>query len=328
MKDAAFLAERTPDWEELDGLLRRAKGRPERLGPEGVLRVGELYRSAAADLAVARRALPHDPARRRLEDLVARGRQAVYADERRRARPLAFLARGFWRAVSERPGTLALATALFALPALLAGVWALSDPDAALTLVPGDFRQAVEPVGDTGMSRAETAVFSSQVLTNNIQVALMAFALGITAGLGTAVILAYNGVILGVIAGGAIEAGNGTAFLEFVFAHGVLELSLICVAGAAGLRLGWALVSPGRRTRAAALVTEGRRAIAIAAGTVPWFVLAGLIEGFVTRSGFGLAGGLVVGVVAGGAFWALVALRGWPERSAAAAPGAGTRATA
>ncbi|HEV2770500.1 MAG TPA: stage II sporulation protein M [Solirubrobacteraceae bacterium] len=321
MKDAAFLAERTSDWDELDGLLRRAKGRPERLGADGVLRVGELYRAAAADLAVARRALPQDPARRRLEDLVARGRQAVYADERRRARPLAFFARGFWRAVGERPGTLALATALFALPALLATAWALSDPDAALTMVPGDFRQAVEPVGDTGMSRAETAVFSGQVLTNNIQVALMAFALGITAGLGTAVILAYNGVILGVIAGGAIEAGNGITFLEFVFAHGVLELSLICVAGAAGLRLGWALVSPGRRTRAAALVVEGRRAIAIAAGTVPWFVLAGLIEGFVTRSGFGLPGGVVVGVVAGGAFWALMALRGRSPRPAAATTG-------
>jgi len=328
VKDAGFLTERTPDWDELDGLLHRARARPERLGPEAVLRLGELYRAAAADLAVARRVLPHDPARRRLEDLVARGRQAVYADERRRARPLAFLARGFWRAVAERPGTLALATALFALPALLGAVWALSDPDAALSLVPGDFRQAVEPVGDTGMSRAETAVFSSQVLTNNIRVALLAFALGVTAGLGTAFILVSNGMLIGVIAGGAIEAGNGIAFLEFVFAHGVLELSLICVAGAAGLRLGWALISPGRRTRAAALVVEGRRAIAIAAGTLPWFVLAGLIEGFVTRSGFGLAGGLVVGVVAGGAFWALVALRGRRAKpsTAATAPGSGSTA--
>jgi len=320
VKDAAFATRRAPDWEELDALLGRAGTRPERLGPDGVLRLGALYRAAAADLAFARRALPQDPARRRLEDLVARGRRAVYADERRRARPLAFLAGGYWRAVAARPAALVLATALFVVPAVLALVWALSDPDAALGLVPGDFRQAVEPVGDTGMSRAETAVFSSQVLTNNIQVALLAFALGITAGLGTAAILAYNGLIVGVLAGGAIGAGNGVAFLEFIFAHGLLELSLIWVAGAAGLRVGWAMISPGPRPRGVALVAEGRTAIAIAAGTIPWFVLAGLIEGFVTRSGFGLAGGLVVGLLAGGAYWGLVVVRG---RDASAAGGAG-----
>jgi uncharacterized membrane protein SpoIIM required for sporulation len=310
VKDAAFATRRAPDWEELDALLRRAGTRPERLGPEGVLRLGALYRAAAADLAFARRALPQDPARRRLEELVARGRRAVYADERRRARPLDFLAGGYWRSVAGRPAALALATALFVVPAVLALVWALSDPDAALGLVPGDFRQAVEPVGDTGMSRAEAAVFSSQVLTNNIQVALLAFALGITAGLGTAAILAYNGLIVGVLAGGAIGAGNGVAFLEFIFAHGLLELSLIWVAGAAGLRVGWAMISPGPRRRGVALVAEGRTAIAVAAGTIPWFVLAGLIEGFVTRSGFGLAGGLVVGLLAGGAYWGLVVVRG------------------
>ena len=310
VKDAAFAARRAPDWEELDALLERAGNRPERLGPDGVLRLGALYRAAAADLAFARRALPHDPARRRLEDLVARGRRAVYADERRRARPLAFLADGYWRAVVQSPAALGLATALFVVPAALALVWALSDPDAALGLVPGEFRQAVEPVGDTGMSRAEAAVFSSQVLTNNIQVALLAFALGVTAGLGTAAILAYNGLTVGVLAGGAIGAGNGVAFVEFIFAHGLLELSLIWVAGAAGLRMGWAIISPGPRPRGVALVTEGRTAIAIATGTIPWFVLAGLIEGFVTRSGFGLAGGLVVGLLAAGAYWGLVVVRG------------------
>ncbi|MBA2766433.1 MAG: hypothetical protein H0U33_05605, partial [Solirubrobacterales bacterium] len=65
MKDAAFATRRAPDWEELDALLGRAGTRPERLGPDGVLRLGALYRAAAADLAFARRALPQDPARRR-----------------------------------------------------------------------------------------------------------------------------------------------------------------------------------------------------------------------------------------------------------------------
>jgi uncharacterized membrane protein SpoIIM required for sporulation len=108
-----------------------------------------------------------------------------------------------------------------------------------------------------------------------------------------------------------VEAGNGRIFFELVTAHGMLELSCIVVAGAAGMRLGWAIVEPGRGTRVDALVAEGRRAVAIIVGTVPWFVVAGLIEGFVTPEGIGLAGVLTVGAVLAAAYWILVAWRGW-----------------
>ncbi len=315
-----FLAERAPRWDELDALLDRAGGRPHRLGPDGVLRLGTLYRAAAADLALARRRLPGDPAVARLEALVARGRQAVYADEGARGSLRGFLATGYWRLVAARGPAVALSAALLLVPAIAVALWALADPGAALGLVPGELQGAVEPVGDTGMSRAETARFSSEVLTNNIQVTLLAFALGLTAGLGTAYVLVLNGAILGAVAGGAIEAGNGVAFVEFVFGHGVIELSCIVVAAAAGLGMGWALVSPGPRTRGAALVAEARDAVAIVLGTAPWLVLAGLIEGFATRSGFGLVPGLVLGTAVGAAFWGLVLARGRAPVTAAPAP--------
>jgi uncharacterized membrane protein SpoIIM required for sporulation len=151
---------------------------------------------------------------------------------------------------------------------------------------------------------------STEIFTNNIQVTFMAFAAGILLSVGTAVLLVYNGVLFGVVGGLAISAGNGRVFFELVSAHGVLELSCIVVASAAGMRIGWALVDPGRRRRAQALVEESRRSIAIVLGTAPWLVVAGLVEGFVTPTGLTLAGALVIGGSLGALYWALLLWRG------------------
>jgi uncharacterized membrane protein SpoIIM required for sporulation len=198
--------------------------------------------------------------------------------------------------------------------------WALGDPAAAVGLVPGQFRGAVEPVGDTGMTTAQSAAFSGAVMTNNIQVTFLAFAAGILLGLGTVFVVAYNGAILGAVAGGAIANGNGSGFAEFVTAHGVIELSCIAVAAAAGLRMGYALVAPGPQPRMRALAGEARNAIVIVLGTVPWVILAGLIEGFATRQGFGLVPGVVLGVGVGALYWTLVLVRGRPRTALTAAP--------
>jgi len=318
MKVDRFLREREADWRELEGLL--GKRRRARRDARAVIRLAALYRGAAADLALARRRYRGDPVIARLESLVVRARQAVYSEEPRRASARRFFGRTYWQRVRERPGVLALAIALLLVPAAFAAAWALDDPGAALGLVPGEFRDAVEPVGDTGMSATESAAFSSAVLTNNIQVTFLAFAAGLVFGIGTAVVLAYNGAILGTITGGAIGSGNGTEFVEFVAAHGIIELSCICVAAAAGLRLGYAIVAPVSRTRRDALTLEARASIAIVLGTIPWVVLAGLIEGFVTRAGFGLLPGLILGVGVGALYWTLVFVRGRPDSQAALTP--------
>jgi uncharacterized membrane protein SpoIIM required for sporulation len=315
MKVERFISEREGDWRELDELLRG-----DRRSARGVLRLGALDRGAAADLALARRGHPGDPIVPRLESLVARARQAVYAEEPRRGSLRTFFARTYWVRVRERPLPLLLAIALLLVPAALTATWALGDPGAAVGLVPGQFRGAVEPVGDTGMTAAQSAAFSGAVMTNNIQVTFLAFAAGILLGLGTAFVVAYNGAILGAVAGGAIANGNAGGFAEFVTAHGIIELSCIAVAAAAGLRMGYALVAPGPRPRMRALAAEARSAIVIVLGTVPWVILAGLIEGFVTRAGFGLVPGIVLGVGVGALYWTLVVVRGRPRPALTAAP--------
>jgi uncharacterized membrane protein SpoIIM required for sporulation len=168
------------------------------------------------------------------------------------------------------------------------------------------------------MTASQTAAFSGAVMTNNIQVTFLAFAAGILGGLGTAVVVAYNGATLGAVAGGAIANGNGAEFAQFVTAHGVIELSCIVVAAAAGMRMGYALVAPGPRTRALALAEEARSAIAIVLGTIPWVILAGIIEGFVTRAGIGLWPGIGLGAAVGALYWGLVLVRGRPPAPAPA----------
>ena len=320
-----FVRERSPAWTEVETLLSAARGRGESLGPAGVRRLGALYRAAAADLAFARRVFPGDPVVARLEHLVGGARGLVYAAPERRTSFVRFLARGYWELVAARPWPLAVAATLLLAPALLAGAWALDDAGAASGLISEEYRAVAEPRPrdtDLGIPADERAAFSSRIFTNNIQVSFLAFAGGIAAGLVTALVVAYNGVLLGVVTGLSFGAGNGRPFVELVVPHGVLELSCIVVTAAAGLRIGWALVEPGHSTRVDALVAEARRGVLIVLGTMPWLVLAGIVEGFVTGSGLSLAATVTVGVGLAVAFWVLVVALGRGSRPAISATGA------
>ena len=311
------MEERHPGWTGLEELLRTAGAKPERLGPERLRRLGRLYRAAAADLAFARRAFPHDPVTARLERLVLDGRQAVYAGQGARRSVWWFLATGYWRRVLERPWALGAALMLLFAPLALAAVWAIDDPAAAIGVVPSQFQGAAEPGGGPGaLSAGDQAALSSEIFTNNIRVTFLAIAGGIFAGLGTASVLIFNGGFIGAILGLTVENGSSGEFVELVVPHGVLELSCIAVAAAAGLRVGWALVEPGTLTRGRSLRREARPAMEMVLGTMPWLVLAGLVEGFVTGSTGGMPGAIVVGAGLGVVFWGLAAWRGRSQAGA------------
>jgi uncharacterized membrane protein SpoIIM required for sporulation len=307
MHPDAFAAARGPAWEELAGLTAAARGRAWRLPAADVLRLGARYREAAADLAYARRRFGDDPVTRRLETLVLRARPLVYGAPARRGSLVAYLAHGYWRAIAERPKALIAAWLLLLVPAILAGLWALTDPSAAGGLVPADLRSVSEPQheGLVLHGAGEHAGVSIGIFVNNIQVTFLAYAGGITLGLLTGYVLVTNGILLGAVAGLAASAGNGDDLLRLIVGHGVLELSCIAVAAAAGLRVGWSLVEPGPGTRAAALKAEAGRSVGIVLGTMPWLVLAGLVEGFVTGS-YPTAVVLPLGVALGALYWGLV----------------------
>jgi uncharacterized membrane protein SpoIIM required for sporulation len=307
----AFLAERTPSWDALEAQLARARGRPERLGVSGALELGRGYRAAVADLALARRRYPGDPATQRLERLVLAARQAVYGHRTRQRSVLAFITRGYWRLILARPGVLAIAAAATAVPCVLAALWALHDPGAAVGLVPGRFRAAAHPhVYRLSDGATTQAVLASSIFTNNIQVTFLVFAGGLLFGGGTLLVLAYNGATLGALAGVTIGSGNFSVFVRYILPHGILELSCFTIAGAAGLRLAWAMIDAGGLPRGESLRRQARPAVALVLGTAPWLVLAGLTEGFVTPHGLALGAAVTVGLLLGGGFWLLVLLRG------------------
>jgi uncharacterized membrane protein SpoIIM required for sporulation len=317
-----FVAERSPTWTELEDLVGRAGNRPSRLGANGVRRLGTTYRAAVADLAIARRQFPGHPLLGRLERLVGRARVLVYQAPATRGSFREFVTSGYWRRVRERIGLVALAAVCLFGPALLAGYWAWRDPGAASGLVPDQFQYVTEPRvrgEDWGVSLGQQAAFSSEIFTNNIRVAILAFAGGVLAGVGAVLVLIYNGALLGATFGLAVGAGNGPPLFQQVTAHGVLELSCIVVAGAAGMRMGWALIDPGNRPRGIAFREEARAAAEMLLGTAAWLVVAGLVEGFVTPSGQNLGTVLVVGFGLGLAFWAGVFWLGRDRRSEAGA---------
>jgi uncharacterized membrane protein SpoIIM required for sporulation len=302
-----------PSWEALETALRRAHGRPQRLGAEQALVLGRGYRAAVADLALARRRYPGDPVVERLERLVLDGRQAVYGARARHGSLIGFYARGYWRLVLGRPGVLALAAAAMFGPALLAALWAMHDPGAAIGLVPSQFRAAAHPhIYRLSYGATTQAVLASSIFTNNIEVTFLAFAGGLLLGAGTLVVLAYNGLTLGAIAGLTLQSGSFSVFVRYVAPHGILELSCITLAGTAGLRLAWAMIDAGTLPRGESLRLQAREAVLLVLGTAPWLIAAGLTEGFVTPHGLPLPAALAVGAALGGSFWLLAITRGRP----------------
>jgi len=180
-------------------------------------------------------------------------------------------------------------------PAIALGAWTATSSRALDVAVPKEEQEVVlRSAFEDYYSSRPAAEFAAQVQVNNIQVSLFAFAGGVLLGLGTIVILFQNGLNIGIAAGLFFHAHQAGKFFGLILPHGMLELTSITIAGAAGLSLGWTIIAPGDRPRGEALAEEGRRSVVIVLGLMLCFVVAGLIEAFVTPSG--LPVGLRVGI--------------------------------
>ena len=175
---------------------------------------------------------------------------------------------------------------LFIVPTVIVCVWLLNDRVALdASASPAQRQDYVDEQFEQYYSDQPSAQFFTQVTTNNIRVAFVAFALGSLLCVPGALILIVNAVGLGQAAAWMISEGDALRFFGLILPHGALEITSIVVAAGAGLAIGWALIAPGDRTRTQALTEEGRRAVVIVLGLMATFTVAGLIEGFVTGSG-------------------------------------------
>lgn len=263
------------------------------LGKDGVREFVRAYRDLTGDLARLTTAARGQDAEELfyLNRLVAAAHNLIY---RRRNIPLRDIASYLFAEVpreirrSYRP--IVLAAALLFGPALIAGIGVYRAPSVAAALLPPNMLDRAEE--DVARAKSNEGyipdpqvlrpVMASSIITNNIQVTFGAFALGITAGLGTVWILMGNGISLGAVVGLYASKGIAPLLFAFVAPHGILELTAICISGGAGFLLAAALLIPGALTRRAALVANGRRAIRLIAGSSLLLVVAGTLEGFVS----------------------------------------------
>jgi uncharacterized membrane protein SpoIIM required for sporulation len=281
-----FLATNQRSWDRLASLVQRAGRSVQRLSPDELEEMVTLYQRTATHLSYARTTYRDPALTATLSSLVARAGAVVYGSRPRTLRALGqFFAVTFPAAVWYSRRFILISAALLLVPAFAVGVWVGTSPRAVEATGPKAVREAyINQDFEQYYRSAPASEFASQVFTNNVQVSIYAFAAGIAFCVPTALILLFNGANIGVAGGLFASVGQTAKFFGLILPHGLLELTAVIIAGAAGLRLGWTLIDPGDRTRRAALADEGRRALAIVAGLIVVFLAAGTIEGFVTGS--------------------------------------------
>lgn len=286
-----FLRERRPAWLRLENLLAAAERSPEwELGHRRIRELVTLYREACSDLNRARAMTANPEILDRLNQLTGRAYRFVYRGTRR-DRATTSLKTFLLKRIpatfqAERVYVIAAAGA-FLLGAAFGLAAVLMNPAHAEDLIPAQFftespRERVlriEEGGERIDSMDKALVFGASLYTHNIQVTFLAFSLGAISILGGLFILFYNGVILGAVAGMYWLEGVEVFFLAWVGPHGALELPAIVFGGAAGLRMGRALLLPGDLTREASLRAAFPTVWRIMIMAALTLVLAGLIEG-------------------------------------------------
>ncbi|MEO8612706.1 MAG: stage II sporulation protein M [Chloroflexota bacterium] len=306
-----FIKQREADWKRLETLVNSRQGRRP-LTTAQVHELGTLYRAVTSDLALARRDFPDHRVTIFLNQLLTRVHGYIYQQD---SSNLKEFTRTFTHQIPRsfrQAGRFTLvAFLLFLIPALVGYRLAYVNPDIADALGLGEQRQILAGHDTwTDIPESERPAASSIIMTNNIRVSLLAFAGGISFGLFSVYMMAANGLSIGAVMGLAAHYGMGDALLGFVAGHGVIELSVIFMAGGAGLQLGWALLNPGPYSRRDALAQTARRVVILAVAAVPLLIVAGIIEGLFSPTDAPLAVHIAVGLLTGTIMYAYLLLAG------------------
>ena len=289
-----FVAEERPRWERLDAMLRRLAEDPWRKLPlEEARELELLYQRAAADLARLSSYAAEPEARRYLENLVARGHAEIHGarGEGGRLRPVEWFARTLPRTFRRQLRAFWFAVALTAAGTGFGAAALALDPEAKQVLMPFDHlrgtpservaREHAEQGADLADRKAR---FSGMLMTHNTRVTLTAMALGMSWGIGTLVLLFYNGVILGAVVMDYVLDGQTVFLLGWLLPHGAVEIPAILVGGQAGFVLAGALLGRGQRlTLAGRLRAAAPDVVTLCFAAAVMLVWAGIVEAFMSQ---------------------------------------------
>ncbi len=325
MQRDRFVDTRREHWARLETLSRRlGRGNLRRARPDELLEFGDLYRRAASDLAVARRDFPGDRVTEHLNRLVARAHPIVYRDDPVDAgRIKRFIVSGYPEAYRRAGGYIALAFAISLVAAVIAALLVALNPSLADDLLmPSGTAQSLRSVMEhhhlwVKAATENHSVAASLIVTNNVRVAFFAFAGGMLVTVGAVYILAFNGIQLGAVAALVAQYGLSWDFWSFVVPHGVIELSVIFIAGGAGMMIGDSILRPGLRRRSEALIEAARTAAYLLVGCVVLLMVAGTIESFLSPSNLSSYIKFAVGGVSGVALYSYLLLPRTSSRSRA-----------
>jgi uncharacterized membrane protein SpoIIM required for sporulation len=301
--DAFVLAHRGT-WDRLEELVKRRR----RLTGAEVDELVDLYQRVSTHLSMVRSASADAVIVGRLSGLVARARAAVTGAHA----PLWSEFTRFWLVsfpvVAYRSWRWWLGSAVaFLVVAIVVGAWVAGNPEVqSMVGTPADIEQLVNHDFASYYSENPAGSFALRVWINNSWVAAQCIGFAILLGIPIPYILFQNAANVGVSGGLMFDAGKGDIFLGLLAPHGLIELTAVFLAAAAGMRLGWSVISPGDRPRSQVLAEQGRAVVSVAVGLVAVLLVAGLIEALVTPSPLPTFARVAIGVAAEVAFLAYV----------------------
>ncbi len=287
MREATFVARGTERWHRLDDLLGAVdRASLSGIGGDALVELGTLYRRITSDLAYAQ-ARGYDPRLvTYLNRLAMRANGVVYSGSGRSswARVRDFFAADFPREVRRSWIPIAICAALFFGPWIASYVLVTHDPANAIAFMGENVPSIKKSLHDSNfaVSASNAPAMSAYIIENNIRVAVLAFAGGMTLGIVTLYSIVYQGLFFGAYQALFANAHFGYDFIATVAPHGGFELSAIVIAGGSGLLMASGVLAPGRLPRRVALARYGRRAGVLILGVCAMLLFAGINEGFVS----------------------------------------------
>jgi uncharacterized membrane protein SpoIIM required for sporulation len=301
-------------------LLRAGPRALRRLSAAELARLIDDYQALIADLARARSFGAARQTVDQLNRIAVAGHNLLYGQIRLReaGAPAHWFGR-FAKSVRAHIWAVALSAIVFFGSAVVSFVAVQLYPHLGYDLLDDGFLE-FDPASEENLHSIPSLarpVISSLIISNNIQVTLLAFGFGLTAGIGTSLLLIFNGIHLGSVAGWMTLHGKQRALWGWIMPHGGTELLAICLAGAAGYLLASAIIAPGQMRRSTALKHVGTDALIIELGCMVMLVIAGFIEGFVSPSAIDYASRIGV-LVLSLALWAVYFFSAGHDRPKAA----------
>lgn len=294
LKSQIFRARRETDWKTLETLIGRVeRGSISSLTDDELIALPGLYRAALSSLSVARATSLDQGVVSYLESLSARSYFVLYGTRTSVLERLAgFFTRDWPLAVRSMWKETVSSLLISVIAALTAYFLVSNNMDWFYNFMPDSMAQGRTPAAETEYLRSGLydndgteglSAFATMLFSHNSRIAIFAFALGFAFCVPTAVLMAYNGVIIGAFYALYIDRGLGFEVTGWLMIHGTTELFAIILAGGAGFKIGWAIAFPGERSRTDAAADAGKSAATVLAGVIIMLFIAGLIEGFLRQ---------------------------------------------